>query len=393
MKKLCKLLLAVFAVFALTACGGGGDGGTPNDPPPELGEFTEASGVSTMFRGTVRKVIYANDLFMAVGGYTGYAYQDTGSRAGVAYSEDAVTWTKGSIDTAMDPMDVAYGAGKYVVVGESGWYPSDLTKNVSIVTSSDGISWTDILVPSSNICGMSFESVAFGNGTFVAVGEGSSADSFRPIMCFSADGTTWTKSDMTWLSGTLATAGSLYDVTFANGKFYAAGHIYDDVSGDNYPCILSSTDGNTWTVVLDEAGDNGDWFTSIAYGNNTFVVGTYGIGLYWSTDGLNWSKTSVGLDITSPSLFFPTPISDITFGNGQFMAVSVDGEIGTSANGSTWSKIYPNPFLTSPSAGQTVNGVAFGAGHYVVVGDDGVEDDSEGGDGLTSPKIIYSDPQ
>jgi hypothetical protein len=70
-----------------------------------------------------------------------------------------------------------------------------------------------------------FRGVAFGNGTFVAVGSSST-------VATSADGTIWSTS-------TIGSYGDLLQVRFLNGQFVAVG------SSDK---ILISDDGTSWTA-------------------------------------------------------------------------------------------------------------------------------------------------
>jgi hypothetical protein len=89
---------------------------------------------------------------------------------------------------------VAFGNGQYVVVGLR-----------TMFTSVDAVTWTHINpAPNSDLY-----SVTFGNGEFVAVGQGGT------IMT-SSDGAIWTPQ----ISGTNTL---LYSVTYGNGRFVAVG--------------------------------------------------------------------------------------------------------------------------------------------------------------------------
>lgn len=89
---------------------------------------------------------------------------------------------------------IAYGNGKYVAVGASGY----------IATSTDGINWTTQRI-GTNL----WWDVIYGDSKFVAVGlKGSTA--------ISTDGTNWTISTRTPAYG-------MRSVAFGNGKFIAGG--------------------------------------------------------------------------------------------------------------------------------------------------------------------------
>lgn len=87
--------------------------------------------------------------------------------------------------------------------------------------------------------------MAFGGGTYVAVGDDSliedqSIQSNRPALFHSSNGLAWTKVDLeggTWL----------YGVAYGNGRFLAAGGI--SFQGVQESLLFTSTDGATWTAV------------------------------------------------------------------------------------------------------------------------------------------------
>ena len=99
-------------------------------------------------------------------------------------------------------------------------------------------------MPSSS----NWSSVTYGNGRFVAVGNGSNT------AAYSTDGITWT-------AATLPSSGSWSSVTYGNGRFVAVGN------GSNTAAY--STDGITWTAVT--MPSSGHWI-SATYGNGRFVA-------------------------------------------------------------------------------------------------------------------------
>jgi hypothetical protein len=158
---------------------------------------------------------------------------------------------------------VAYGNGTFVAVGNGG----------TILTSPDGVSWTQRTSGTSN----SLSGVTYRNGTFVAVGLGGT-------ILTSPDGVTWTQrtsGTRNWLSG----------VTYGNGPSWRWG---------DGP-ILTSPDGVNWTARANGDGQQAlgrglrqrhDSLRGVAYGNGTFV-GTGGT-ILTSPDGVNWTVRASG---------------------------------------------------------------------------------------------------
>jgi hypothetical protein len=171
------------------------------------------------------------------------------------------------------------------------------------------------------------EGVTYGNGLFVAVGDGGA-------ILTSPDGVTWTPR-------TSGTDNSLYGVAHGNGLFVAVG-------GDG--AILTSPDGVSWTA---RASGTRNLLYGVAYGNGLFVaVGDRGA-ILTSPDGVTWTQRTSG---TSNGL------SSVTYGNGTFVAVGWDGAILTSPDGANWTP-------RTSGTGNPLDGVTYGNGLFVAVGD------------------------
>lgn len=113
---------------------------------------------------------FGNGLFVAAGsGFSG-AYR----------SVDGITWTPGVNNGELnhDLMDMAYGNGLYIIVGHDG--PPDYQD--WFIRSSDGINWT---AAAETLVGVP-RSIAFGNGRWVVLGFSGAA--------YSDDGINWTAS-------------------------------------------------------------------------------------------------------------------------------------------------------------------------------------------------------
>ena len=199
--------------------------------------YLDAAPIQRGFHATVAKYVDGKYLFLA------------GSSA--FRSSDGITWTE-AVDTgdAGHWHALAYGAGKYVAVGD------DCRK-----VSEDGVAWHDYVKGSEN-----FQGVAFGAGKFVAVGNAG-------LHATSSDGITWAKVQN---DPTFNNEGDLGSVAFGNGVFVAT----------NCCKVFTSPDGVTWTAKGD--GING----SILFGNGLFVGAGWRAVVKTSTDGTQFNIAS-----------------------------------------------------------------------------------------------------
>lgn len=177
----------------------------------------------------VNAVIYANNMFVAA--------SDTGD---ICTSVDGIAWTYRA-DESYGISDIAYGPGGFVAVGNDSNSPY-------IGTSPNAITWTYRTNAFPN--GQYPNSVAYGNGVYVVVGNGGNINT-------SSDGITWVSQTSTF--GT-ANIGS---ITFGNGLFVAISTINNR--------IATSPDGITWTTST--TSFSGGSVRSIGYGNGVYVAG------------------------------------------------------------------------------------------------------------------------
>jgi hypothetical protein len=228
--------------------------------------------------------------------------------------------TQRTLPTSANWYSVAYGNGTFVAVSTGGG------TNSIAATSTDGITWTQRAMP----VGIWY-SVTYGNGTFVAVSSGS------PIAATSTDGITWTQRtlpvDATWAS-----------VTYGGSTFVAVA--YDTA------IAATSADGITWTQRTLPASAN--WL-SVAYGGGTFVAvaNSYSIAAT-STDGITWTQRTLPASANWQS---------VTHGNGTFVAIAFGNTpayAATSPDGITWTQ-RAMPVATSWTS------VTYGGGTFVAV--------------------------
>jgi hypothetical protein len=213
----------------------------------------------------------------------------------------------------------------FAVVGLNG---SILTSPA--ITTTDTPTWTAIRAKGSP----AFEGIAYGDSTFVAVGQSGaiqiSTDDFATTRAITTSGVTT----------------NLLGVTYGDGLFVAVG----GAAGTASAPIITSTDGITWTVQNSHTLQT---ITSVSYGDAGFVaVGNQVV--LTSTNGVTWTANT-GL---------PHAFEGVTFGHGVYAAVTVGGLIFTSPDGETWTK--------QRATGTQLYGITYGGGYFVVVGAEGV---------------------
>jgi len=224
------------------------------------------------------------------------------------------------------------------------------------------------------------QSLAYGNGVYVAVGSNASSS---PRAYWSNDGKTWTGADLT--------STNIKSVVFSEkfNKFFAVGlkRIYQSTDGkqwelidDSYDNINNVINGKNENIIISCSdnkiiySDDGINFQEseiksdsgilnmgdVAYGNGVYCTTDGGhIGeVYWSVDGVNWKKSSGDAKY----------LGAIVYGNGAFIGYSTyaaeyDGgdkkfwNLARSYNGKTWENLDKIESEYSPSCIKYVNGI------------------------------------
>lgn len=265
-------------------------------------------------------VTYGNGIFVAI------ALEFDGNV--IMKSEDGINWELVPYDGGVKPIDIIYANGKFLIVGLGN------DQNERIITSTDGVEWTNQQSPN-----ISWGFAAYGNDTFVAFSRQSSDAMTSP------DGIIWTQQEVgddefNWGS-----------ITFGNGLFVVVG-----ATGDNR--ILTSPDGVNWTPR--QAPEQNSW-SSVTYGNGHFVaVSTTGTNrVMTSPDGITWTSQE---GINNSSWF------DITYGDGTFVAVAGNGSqrvMTSTDNGVTWTN--QENFINAKW-----HNITYGDGQFVAVATEGV---------------------
>jgi hypothetical protein len=117
----------------------------------------------TSMKNPYTSIAYGAGIFVAVVDYQSTYYYP--SLVGNLTSPDGVTWTlRSKISSPFDPVMLRYGNGTFVCVGTNSYYYQ------TIAISTDGINWT-----LQGISLSALNAVAYGNGLWVAVGNGNVA--------------------------------------------------------------------------------------------------------------------------------------------------------------------------------------------------------------------------
>lgn len=223
-----------------------------------------------------------------------------------------------------------------------------------------------------------FEDVCYGNHQFVAVD--SHLDTYT-----SKDGIAWVKTntfhkipvdiyydgDKYILTGQyietydkdLKQISSRYLDYWANSIVH---HDNNYVACGDRGYISYSHNGIDWNDY--KIADDDTSFVSVTYGNGKFVI-VSNKGIYYSSDGQNWTKSDF-----KDSLLF----TSVCYGNGLFIALAKGGLIGYSTDGVTWHK--DNTINISSGFYSTVSALP---GIFIICGDDGKYAYSEDGKNWT----------
>ena len=203
------------------------------------------------------------------------------------------------------------------------------------------------------------DSVAYGNGTYVAVGFGGlgsgQGDTIGAWVQTSTDGLHWTLQD----SGESSIKGAQYtDVMFGAGVFV----VIDTVNNRAY----ESPNGKSWKQILGAADPTGG-----GWDGSEFLVFTGTSGIEVSPDGVNWHSVpqgALGVDI---------PVSLPVYFNGQWYAIIDDGPstgIGVSSDLKTFKELVPSS-VSDEFSGLSLNGsvlFAYGNAGLIATSPDGV---------------------
>jgi hypothetical protein len=298
-------------------------GSVPGPTTPVVTVTPGASGTgsswtvgASLTASALRGIAFGGHNFVAVGdGGSLFTASDSNNSSGV--SNWSLPPTTLPISNTLNISSVIFTTPNFVVMAADG----------SIMISADTVTWNLATGVGS---GVGMNSLAYGGGTYVAVG---------------AAGTiaTNTTADISvaWTPQTSGTTQDLYGVSYADGMFVAVGKT---------GTLLTSPDGVAWTVQTSGTINN---LYQVAYGANIFVAVGDGGTIVSSPNGINWAPQT-------PTV--ATNLYAISFGAGsKFVAVGTAGSLLYSTLGAegTW---------TESSAGSLDLYSIVSAGVFVAVG-------------------------
>ena len=239
---------------------------------------------SAGFSGTLLDVTWTGSQFIAVGQFTGGA---------VLTSPDGSIWTPQQVPSNISAVlhGVAASSTRIIVVGSQNLTQGPLPAKGLMLSSTDGIAWTQVQMPVS----ATLEKIVWTGNQFVAVGALDPPAS-GAVALTSPDGVTWTNhamysgagpTDIAWNSSRFVAVGG-EAVTSVDGVTWqqtGAGIVSASAIGWNGQRFLAcgmagcytSSDGNQWTGGIQLPGVNPD-VTGLAWGDNKWVaVGPYSL--------------------------------------------------------------------------------------------------------------------
>lgn len=280
-------------------------------------------------------VCYGNEMFVAV------------AKSGihrVMYSRDAYTWELMDAAEQNSWVRVCYGSGRFVAISNDGEHRVMSWKYPSV----------------ANPYSVEAQNKFIGEGSDIQSGNVTS-----PL-----GGTSWYKTPY-------STSVSQYGLKSVNGIFF-----------NNYQSPTFSVDGMFWsTLIRNGAPQTAYYNQSYAYGNGKYVM----IARYYSLTTGTW-KILTSKDLNGWT-FNDMPVqqtyTDVTFGNGKFVAISSDGDkrIATSTDGVTWT------YITAPEQNEW-SSICYANNLFVAVATSGTNRVMTSTDAVTwSSQVIIADSQ
>jgi hypothetical protein len=209
------------------------------------------------------------------------------------FSDDGVTWE----DADHPAYFVAYGNGTFVAVGVFG----------EVFLSTDGRTWTQTMMDIPGAEDLSFRTVSYGFGRFFAT----STRLDPGVYLTTTNGTSWTSVAVQ--PPEIAATWRNVEETMAAGDLVIMSSALDG----NYV----TRDGDTWEQLP-------NWFSmvyDVTYGGDAYCLGGAMLPSLWSADGETWTRSMNGL-----------PSNGVAYHAGAYYAVSIEGGVYASEDCLEW---------------------------------------------------------
>ncbi|MCC7377145.1 MAG: hypothetical protein IT581_20960 [Verrucomicrobiales bacterium] len=229
---------------------------------------------------------------------------------------------------------IAHGAGRYVALIVGG--------TPSLASSPDGLLWdVNALEPTE-----SPQAVAWAGDRFLAVGNrGNSL-----LILSSTNGESWASRRFV----AQPDDGMLSEIAFQNGMYALQGFVrYGRRTTGTV--VLTSHDAEQWTAKYEPVPSE----LGISSGHRNLVAGNgVFLRLAWAfATTAGWPEVSTNATDWVASSRPTQPFTSVAFGNGTFLAIDVEGNVMSSVNGQSWNRMGSSP---TPALYSTV-GFAGGA--------------------------------
>jgi hypothetical protein len=304
-------------------------GGTFSSTPPSHTSGSATNGTATLtYVGTLATAtaVMANN---GVSGYTivqnGFGYTSTptvtitdsasafwaisGNANNSAYIAPTAlggTWSAGGSTGKTDLKSLAYGNGTYVAVGGTSGTPS------AAQTTNPTSAWIDRSGSLTALSAGYYSAITYGNGYFIAVNNGGN------VTTTSSNGVTWTAG------GTLGFTTAV-SIAYGNGRFV--------VLGSDGSISYSINRGTSWTTAAAGLTGTGiSTWSTVRYGQGLFyAIATSTQTCATSPDGINWTTQLMPSSSNWKALAFGNPSSATLGPQPIWVAVSAtSGTIGAS---------------------------------------------------------------
>ena len=235
--------------------------------------------------------------------------------------------------TVTDP-----GSGKTITIKASAL---SARASSAVATIEKNLAWTTVQntgFGTSNIRG-----IAYGNGTYVAVGAGKIAKSL--------DGITWTEVPSPAGDNRWAEDGNYVDfqgICYGNGKFIAVGYWLGGDKGNGWGVAAISTGGTDWTMkdkILSTGADSAHIYAIAWTGEKFVAVGRWGRSAA-SPDGDSWTMRQItGFNWLDNPAWWENARAIASDGTGKVVAGGEKGKLAYSGDhGLTWTWVANNFF-------------------------------------------------